>query len=77
MNIGKNNHDKSKLIITYLQTIPQYSVTIIAEDHGIPSLRNTSNITINLIDSNEFCPEFTNQEYQFAVVYNVKIGNYR
>ena len=52
----------------------QYTVTILAMDHGIPILLNTSNITITLKDVNEFSPEFSDEEYRFGVLYTAEIG---
>ena len=62
--------------VFFLQIMSQYTVTIIAMDQGIPTLWNTSNITVTLYDLNEFSPEFSDEMYQFNVVHTVEIGMY-
>ena len=58
----------------FLQTVQQYTVTLVARDKGAPQLTNMTTITISLDDLNEFPPVFTQDVYMFSTVYTTPIG---
>ena len=58
----------------FLQTVQQYTVTLVARDRGAPQLTNMTSITISLDDLNEFPPVFTQDLYMFSTVYTTSIG---
>lgn len=45
----------------------KYQLTIIAYDMDIPSLNNTINVTINVLDSNDHYPVFTEPFYTASI----------
>lgn len=49
------------------ETASQYQLTIIAYDIDIPSLNNTINITVNVLDNNDHHPLFTKPYYVASV----------
>ena len=58
----------------FLQTVQQYTVTLVARDKGAPQLTNMTSITVSLDDLNEFPPVFTQDVYMFSTVYTTPIG---
>ena len=49
------------------ESASQYQLTIIAYDIEIPSLNNTINITVNVLDSNDHYPVFTKPFYVASI----------
>ena len=45
------------------ETSRSYSLTTQATDHGSPSLSGTAVVRVNLLDSNDNAPEFTERRY--------------
>ena len=48
-------------------SVTQYPLTVMAYDIDVPSLNNTINITINVLDSNDHNPVFTQPFYTASI----------
>ena len=48
-------------------SVTQYQLTVMAYDIDVPSLNNTINITINVLDSNDHDPVFTQLIYTASI----------
>lgn len=49
------------------ESATEYQLTIVAYDVDIPSLNNTINITVNVLDSNDHYPIFTQPFYTASI----------
>ncbi|XP_010223947.1 PREDICTED: protocadherin Fat 4-like, partial [Tinamus guttatus] len=48
-------------------------LTVMAEDHGSPSLNSTATITLNVLDNRPFVPQFDNAEISVSVMENTGV----
>lgn len=58
------------------EKIPEYNLTIVAEDLGSPPFRTITQYTIRLTDENDNAPVFSKPVYEVAVVENNAPGAY-
>uniref|UniRef100_A0A3P8WVN9 Protocadherin-8 n=1 Tax=Cynoglossus semilaevis TaxID=244447 RepID=A0A3P8WVN9_CYNSE len=58
------------------EKIPEYNLTVVAEDLGSPPFRTIKQYTIRLIDENDNAPVFSKPVYEVAVVENNALGAY-
>lgn len=49
------------------ESAPRHQLTIVAYDMEIPSLNNTINIIVNVLDSNDHYPVFTEPSYAASI----------
>ncbi|KAK9886911.1 hypothetical protein WA026_019169 [Henosepilachna vigintioctopunctata] len=63
---------------TQLEASPEntYSITILATDNGKPPMSSECLVTINVVDSNNNAPEFTQNEYLVPVPKDAAQGNH-
>jgi len=58
------------------EEIPEYNLTVVAEDLGSPPCRTITQYTIRLTDENDNAPVFSKARYEVAVVENNAPGAY-
>ncbi|KAM3866420.1 protocadherin-8-like [Diretmus argenteus] len=58
------------------EKIPEYNLTVVAEDLGSPPFRTITQYTIRLTDENDNAPVFSKPVYEVAVVENNAPGSY-
>uniref|UniRef100_A0A1A8N1C3 Protocadherin-8 n=2 Tax=Nothobranchius TaxID=28779 RepID=A0A1A8N1C3_9TELE len=58
------------------EKIPEYNLTVVAEDLGSPPFRTITQYTIRLTDENDNAPVFSKSVYEVAVVENNAPGAY-
>ncbi|CAL8278333.1 unnamed protein product [Lota lota] len=58
------------------EKIPEYNLTVVAEDLGSPPFRTITQYTIRLTDENDNAPAFSKPVYEVAVVENNAPGAY-
>uniref|UniRef100_A0A3Q3XI58 Cadherin domain-containing protein n=1 Tax=Mola mola TaxID=94237 RepID=A0A3Q3XI58_MOLML len=58
------------------EKIPEYNLTVVAEDLGSPPFRTITQYTIRLTDENDNAPVFSKAAYEVAVVENNAPGAY-
>uniref|UniRef100_A0A8C7UCM7 Protocadherin-8 n=1 Tax=Oncorhynchus mykiss TaxID=8022 RepID=A0A8C7UCM7_ONCMY len=58
------------------EQIPEYNLTVVAEDLGSPPFRTITQYTIRLMDENDNAPVFSKPVYEVAVVENNAPGAY-
>ncbi|XP_023833692.1 protocadherin-8-like [Salvelinus sp. IW2-2015] len=58
------------------EKIPEYNLTVVAEDLGSPPFRTITQYTIRLMDENDNAPVFSKSVYEVAVVENNTPGAY-
>jgi len=49
------------------ETIPQYTLTVVATDYGVPALSATAEVVVTLIDENDNAPVFQQSLYQSSI----------
>ena len=54
----------------------EYSMTVMASDHGDPSLSSTAKVQVNVTISNNAPPKFVTTEYTTEIYENERIGSY-
>ncbi|XP_061550220.1 protocadherin-8-like [Phycodurus eques] len=58
------------------EKIPEYNLTVVAEDLGSPPFRTVAQYTVRLTDENDNAPVFSKPAYEVAVVENNAPGAY-
>ncbi|KAM4019418.1 protocadherin-8-like [Anomaloglossus baeobatrachus] len=58
------------------ETIPEYNLTLVVEDMGVPSLKTIKKYTIRLTDENDNAPSFTKPMYEVSIPENNAAGSY-
>lgn len=58
------------------ENIPEYNLTVVAEDLGAPPLRTVAHFTVRLTDENDHAPRFSQQVYEAALGENNAPGAY-
>ncbi|XP_061653393.1 protocadherin-8-like [Phyllopteryx taeniolatus] len=58
------------------EKIPEYNLTVVAEDLGSPPFRTVTQYTVRLTDENDNAPVFSKPAYEVAVVENNAPGAY-
>ncbi|XP_060102761.1 protocadherin-18 isoform X2 [Heteronotia binoei] len=54
----------------------EYSLTVIAEDRGIPSLSTVKHFTVQIVDENDNPPQFQTNRYEIVILENNSPGAY-
>ncbi|XP_037686598.1 protocadherin-18 isoform X1 [Choloepus didactylus] len=75
-----NSYENNYLILTNAtldrEKRSEYSLTIIAEDKGTPSLSTVKHLTVQINDINDNPPHFQRSRYEFAISENNSPGAY-
>lgn len=58
------------------ETCERYELTVIASDNGIPSMKTTTRIIVNVLDANDNDPRFSIDSYDFTVEENQNRGTF-
>ncbi|XP_076996135.1 protocadherin-18 isoform X2 [Tamandua tetradactyla] len=76
----QNTYEKNYLILTNAtldrEKRSEYSLTVIAEDKGTPSLSTIKHFTVQINDINDNPPHFQRTRYEFAISENNSPGAY-
>lgn len=52
----------------------QFNLTVVAEDHGVPRLSSTQQLTVQVIDVNDEVPVFEESTYEAFITENQPAG---
>ncbi|XP_028838467.1 protocadherin beta-16-like isoform X10 [Denticeps clupeoides] len=56
------------------ESFPEYNITILATDEGVPKRRSNKTVTVKVSDINDNSPSFPHSEYQAVIVENNSPG---
>uniref|UniRef100_A0AAY4BG28 Cadherin domain-containing protein n=1 Tax=Denticeps clupeoides TaxID=299321 RepID=A0AAY4BG28_9TELE len=56
------------------ESVPEYNITILATDEGVPKRRSNKTVTVKVSDINDNSPSFPHSEYQAVIVENNSPG---